>query len=614
MSEKHPAQTAVETNGIQNQLHSQGNDSMSSPHNRNVALRVPHESGDEPLSPSSHSPHSHSPHHSDGSNESDSDNHPHSTSPNNSRMQSFKRGAWSPQEDERLLGLVETVRPLKWVYIAQEMQTRSSKQCRERYHNYLKPTLTKTIISREEGRKIEELVGVYGKRWAEISRQLPGRSDNAIKNWWNATANRRRNSQDHISAHPPNGRGSVASIDAPSNLRRDSAPTFKLNGGITGAHPVHGVPSSVGQPHAPSMDHYNGIQQLLNAGQSTLSSEPPYHAVPRRQSQPALSMIHPAYQVAYPPHGSPHMVPPQSVPMPSQPVAPSNIPSHTVPPGDSVPPTSYQPLQPTTYVDHHHYPPPVQVTFSGMYAEPQQPINHSNLQPSVLPSNHSHHHHHNHVTSHHSGFSPYPLTPNLRAESRMSSLARSSVSYLGSDSRRSSSVADLRAASPAASPPATPAQSGGSTFYSSYSHYPVNTHGEDPTSLFSRIRQNSEIRRNSNTGSVDATSLSQYSLGTQTRSQSREPSSAISSNVSAELATPPPNLSIPVLSTPQGTSSSTSNTDGNDGASSPRSVAREVSPQSTSPQSASPQSPSRISPPDEEPKPSTQLSISKLTN
>jgi Myb-like DNA-binding protein FlbD len=88
--------------------------------------------------------------------------------------------------------LVATTGAHNWVRISQQLGTRTPKQCRERYHQNLKPNLNHEPISPEEGLVIEQLVRELGKRWAEIARRLNNRSDNAVKNWWNGNQNRRK--------------------------------------------------------------------------------------------------------------------------------------------------------------------------------------------------------------------------------------------------------------------------------------------------------------------------------------------------------------------------------------------------------------------------------------
>ncbi|KAI1618457.1 myb-like DNA-binding protein FlbD [Exophiala viscosa] len=105
---------------------------------------------------------------------------------------SSRRGPWLPEEDNALLHLVVTQGAKDWVRVSQHMQHRSAKQCRERYHQNLKPSLNHEPITAQEGELIEQLVQDMGKRWAEIARRLGNRSDNAVKNWWNGSMNRRK--------------------------------------------------------------------------------------------------------------------------------------------------------------------------------------------------------------------------------------------------------------------------------------------------------------------------------------------------------------------------------------------------------------------------------------
>ncbi|KAF9097987.1 DNA binding transcription coactivator transcription factor [Mortierella sp. AD031] len=102
------------------------------------------------------------------------------------------KGPWTPEEDRQLRNLVKELGAEKWVLIASRLGSRTGKQCRERWHNHLDPSIDKSPFTPKEDELIFKLFEQFGSKWAEMSKLMPGRPDNAIKNHFNTSMQRKR--------------------------------------------------------------------------------------------------------------------------------------------------------------------------------------------------------------------------------------------------------------------------------------------------------------------------------------------------------------------------------------------------------------------------------------
>lgn len=92
------------------------------------------------------------------------------------------RNHFTPEEDAALIEAVEKMGNKNWDQIKLSFPKRTKRQLRDRYQNYLNPTIQNNEWTDEEDILLERLVSRHGRQWAKIVEYFQGRTNINVKN------------------------------------------------------------------------------------------------------------------------------------------------------------------------------------------------------------------------------------------------------------------------------------------------------------------------------------------------------------------------------------------------------------------------------------------------
>ncbi|KAB5529089.1 hypothetical protein DKX38_019170 [Salix brachista] len=188
--------------------------------------------------------------------------------------QKLRKGLWSPEEDEKLLNYITKHGLGCWSSVPKLAGLqRCGKSCRLRWINYLRPDLKRGAFSQQEENLIIELHAVLGNRWSQIAAQLPGRTDNEIKNLWNSCIKKKLRQR----GIDPNTHKSLSEVENDKEKQQLTADKSNENVSIV-PNELNLIEATILKPPAVSSRSSNVITTNNNkdwSGGSNLTNAPP---------------------------------------------------------------------------------------------------------------------------------------------------------------------------------------------------------------------------------------------------------------------------------------------------------------------------------------------------
>ena len=130
---------------------------------------------------------------------------------------------FTAEEDALLIDLVNKNGAHDWRRIAAQVPNRNARQCRERYKNYLAPSITNSPWTLENDEQLKSLILQLGPQWSRITKSFPNRTDVFLKNRWVTIQRRDRRMEKKALKEKGNLSASLPTEQEPQILEQKTA-------------------------------------------------------------------------------------------------------------------------------------------------------------------------------------------------------------------------------------------------------------------------------------------------------------------------------------------------------------------------------------------------------